>query len=248
MNFLDRSLHLRSGAGVIPVALAALLATAELASAQVSVTSAYDVKHEFKLMPGGIGVPEISTYAYGHAWVIEPGCADTDVNPAGQAPNWNAFGEDRLVGCNKSTNSGTGLARNVEIAEDLPENLRIEGVDESESDIIRFHLVELLPGESREFGVTLRATKAGTYRGQGFVTAHGDVQAESDPVQIVVKEPVLEVRQQSPRRIHLGRTFAHQFTLTNTVQIHRILRKFSQAVLIFRPGQPKVCSTANGYR
>jgi len=87
------------------------------------------------------------------------------------------------------TNTGTGVARNVVITDQLPDGLvTIDG-----GKLVSLDSCPLGPGQSQEFSVMTRAEKPGAYSSKAMVKADGGLAAESDSTKIMVHEPVLAV-------------------------------------------------------
>lgn len=111
------------------------------------------------------------------------------------------------------SNSGTGVAKNVHITDNLPAGLTtMDG--KSALDIAAG---DLAPGSKKPFEVKLKAAKTGKYDNKAMATADGGLKAESATVSTVVKQPVLTIDcKPGSERVVLGRDTTFTFTVKNT--------------------------------
>jgi uncharacterized repeat protein (TIGR01451 family) len=107
------------------------------------------------------------------------------------------------------TNTGTGTARNIRIADALPEGLVAVGAQDA-----RFDLAELEPGKSREFTIKVRAKKTGTFQSAAAAKSANSA-AESKSTSTVVRAPKLEVAASAPEQRFIGRNLTHKITIKN---------------------------------
>jgi len=109
------------------------------------------------------------------------------------------------------TNTGTGVARNVVITDQLPDGLMtIDG-----GKLVSLDSCPLGPGQSQEFSVMTRAEKPGEYSSKAMVKADGGLTAESDGTKITVHEPVLTVTEKGTESGYIGRPIKYEITVTN---------------------------------
>lgn len=119
-------------------------------------------------------------------------CATTTVvEPALQITK--SITPESILGCDPITmtvevkNSGTGVASNVKITDQLPAGLTTTDGKTS----VEIPVGDLAQGQSKPFTVALKATKTGKYDNQAKATADGGLAASSNTVSTVVKQPVL---------------------------------------------------------
>jgi uncharacterized repeat protein (TIGR01451 family) len=109
------------------------------------------------------------------------------------------------------TNTGTGVARNVVITDQLPDGLMtIDG-----GKLVSLDSCPLGPGQSQEFSVMTRAEKPGEYSSKAMVKADGGLTAESDGAKTMVHEPVLTVTEKGTENGYIGRPIKYEITVTN---------------------------------
>jgi len=110
----------------------------------------------------------------------------------------------------KVTNDGTGLARNVNIREELPEGLQtFDG-----RKVIASQAGDLRPGETKTLEIKLRALETGLYTTRAKATAQGNLQSYADYTVKVVK-PMLVLTTSGPKQRFAGRTAQYDITVTN---------------------------------
>ncbi len=119
-------------------------------------------------------------------------CASTTVvEPALQITK--QITPESILGCDPITmtvevkNSGTGIASNVKITDQLPAGLTT--VDGKSS--VEIPVGDLAQGQSKPFTVALKASKTGKYENEAKASAEGGLAASSNKVTTVVKQPVL---------------------------------------------------------
>ncbi len=110
------------------------------------------------------------------------------------------------------TNSGTGVARNVKVRDALPAGL--ETLDKKTS--VELDAGTLTAGQSKDFAVTVKATKTGTYTNKVTAAADGNLTAESAVVSTIVRQPALSITCKAPNQVFLGREASFEFTVKNT--------------------------------
>jgi len=109
------------------------------------------------------------------------------------------------------TNTGTGVAANVQVTDTLPTGLQTaDGKGK-----ITLEAGTLAAGESRSFSIKLRATRVGTYVNKATATSAAGLTAESEPAMTNVRQPVLVITKTGAKRQYLGRSVAYDLTVTN---------------------------------
>lgn len=109
------------------------------------------------------------------------------------------------------TNTGTGAAQNVQIVDTLPAGLQ---TTDGKGKVV-LDAGTLAAGESRRFSVKLRATKTGTYVNKAVATSGAGLKAESEPTLTNIRQPVLTLAKNGPKRQYLGRSISYELTVTN---------------------------------
>jgi uncharacterized repeat protein (TIGR01451 family)/fimbrial isopeptide formation D2 family protein len=108
-------------------------------------------------------------------------------------------------------NSGTGVAKNVVIQDELPANLT--GTDGKRK--LTFNAGTLAAGQSREFTTTLKATRTGKYENVATASSAEGLSAKSAPVTVTVRQPVLAITKTGPAKRYMRRPITYQITVTN---------------------------------
>ncbi|MCC6427469.1 MAG: DUF11 domain-containing protein [Phycisphaerales bacterium] len=121
-------------------------------------------------------------------------CASTTVvEPALQITK--SITPESILGCDPITmtvevkNTGTGVASNVKITDQLPAGLTTSDGKSS----VEIPVGDLAQGQSKPFTVALKAAKTGKYDNQAKATADGGLTASSNTVSTVVRQPVLTI-------------------------------------------------------
>jgi uncharacterized repeat protein (TIGR01451 family) len=109
------------------------------------------------------------------------------------------------------TNTGSGLARNVRIADTLPEGLTTQDGRNG----LGFDAGDLGAGQSREFTASIRAARPGQYTNTARAQEEGGLTAEAS-AGIRVLQPVLAVSKRSPGMRFIGRPATFEITVQNT--------------------------------
>ena len=110
------------------------------------------------------------------------------------------------------TNTGTGMATNVNVSDPLPAGMKTTDGQTT----VAFPVGTLAPGQSRAFAVQAKASKTGTFVNKATATADGGLQAVSQATTTVVKVPVLAVTKTGPQVRFVGRPLTYTITVTNT--------------------------------
>jgi uncharacterized repeat protein (TIGR01451 family) len=109
------------------------------------------------------------------------------------------------------TNTGTGVATNVQITDTLPAGLQ---TTDGKGKVV-LEAGTLSAGESRRFSIKLRATKVGTFVNKAVATSAAGLTAESEPTLTNVRQPVLAITKTGAKRQYLGRSVGYDLTVTN---------------------------------
>lgn len=109
------------------------------------------------------------------------------------------------------TNTGTGVAQNIQVKDSLPPGLR---TTDGESNIVR-GIGMLKPGESREITLTAKADSAGKFNNAASLVADGGLRSESNITTTVVRQPVLTISKTGPERTYTGRNIIYNIVVSN---------------------------------
>ncbi|MHC4959271.1 MAG: hypothetical protein ACYTGN_12955 [Planctomycetota bacterium] len=108
-------------------------------------------------------------------------------------------------------NPGTGPAKDVFIKGKLPEGVEtLEGLDE-----YRFNVGELDAGAKRVYVVQVRGKNEGDFVLRTAVQGAGDLNAETQPVALAVRRPLLAVEVKGPDKWVLDRTATYKIRVIN---------------------------------
>jgi uncharacterized repeat protein (TIGR01451 family) len=110
----------------------------------------------------------------------------------------------------KVTNTGTGIARNVEITDTLPDGLKTA----DGGNTISIQAGDLTAGQSYETQVILTAAKTGTFENTASAASANGLTAEASTT-TVVKQPVLEITKTARETQFAGRPIAYEITISN---------------------------------
>ncbi|MFA5785246.1 MAG: hypothetical protein WC962_10245 [Phycisphaerae bacterium] len=108
------------------------------------------------------------------------------------------------------TNTGTGVARDVKVVDNLPQGLTTKDGRSS----VTLDAGTLAAGQSKSFEMDLKASKPGTYTNKATATAAGNLQSEAT-TQTVVRQPILAITKTGPEQRYLGRDVTYDITLSN---------------------------------
>ena len=107
-------------------------------------------------------------------------------------------------------NSGSGIARNVMVTDNLPEGLAtVEGKTG-----FTFRAGDLNAGQAKEGMVTVRAARTGTFTNTCRATEEGGLSAEASATTLV-RQPVLTVSKRCPDMRYVGRPVEYEITVQN---------------------------------
>ena len=125
---------------------------------------------------------------------------------------------DELLICDPITlkfvvsNTGTGIARNVNVKDDLPAGL--ETMDGEKS--VLLDAGDLDEGESEEFVVNVKATKTGKYTNRATAMADGIAGVDSGATATTVLKPVLQLALSGPDSKFVGLKLDYKLAAKNT--------------------------------
>ncbi len=109
------------------------------------------------------------------------------------------------------TNTGTGVAKNVMLRDELPDGLMTTGG----KGMVTADAGDLQPGESKKFTATIKASKTGRFVNQVKASGSGGLSASAKTT-TVVRQPVLEIDKFGPNQEFIGRDIRYSITVTNT--------------------------------
>jgi uncharacterized repeat protein (TIGR01451 family) len=109
------------------------------------------------------------------------------------------------------SNVGTGAERNIRIEENLPEGLTTE----DGKSVIAVDVGELAEGQSKEIPVRVKAAKAGRYQSNAVVRGGGTKEVTSEPVEVTVRQPKLEVAISGLASEYINKQSRYQVTVKN---------------------------------
>jgi len=107
-------------------------------------------------------------------------------------------------------NSGSGIARNVMVTDNLPEGLTTPDGKTG----FTFRAGDLNTGQAKEGMVTVRATRTGTFTNTCQAREDGGLTAEASAT-TVVRQPVLTVAKRCPDIRYVGRPVEYEITVQN---------------------------------
>ena len=109
------------------------------------------------------------------------------------------------------TNTGNGAGKDVTVIESLPDGLSTEDGKRQ----ISFNVGVLNPGQSKNFSIVLRATRAGTYTSKPTANSSAGSKVVSSASTTAVRQPVLSVNKQGPERQYIGRSATYEISVAN---------------------------------
>lgn len=109
------------------------------------------------------------------------------------------------------TNTGSGNANDVKVADKLPEGWLTSNAKAS----IDFSAGTLKPGESREFSFQAKSSGTGTFVNEATASESGGLTASARS-ETVVRKPVLNLTKTAPAMRYIGRPAEHTITVSNT--------------------------------
>lgn len=110
------------------------------------------------------------------------------------------------------TNTGTGMAKNVVVSDQLPANLMTsDGKSAWEQNV-----GNLAGGESKTLNFNAKASKIGTYSNTASAAAEGNLKASSNTTSTAVKNCNLEITKTGPANLYIGRDATYTITVKNS--------------------------------
>lgn len=109
------------------------------------------------------------------------------------------------------SNTGTGAATNVKVMDDLP-----SGVTSDNRQNLSWDIGTLGAGQSQTRTFTAKAGKTGSYANTARAAADNGLTADSGPVGITVRQPVLAISKDCPQTVFIGRPAQYKITVRNT--------------------------------
>jgi len=110
------------------------------------------------------------------------------------------------------TNEGTGYSQGVKVDQTLPQGLATADGKTS----VAMDMGDLAGGASKVYNLNLKASKVGSYRNEAKAHAEGGLEATSNAVSTVVKQPVLDVKVSGPEKIFVTKNATYKVAVTNT--------------------------------
>lgn len=108
------------------------------------------------------------------------------------------------------TNTGSGVAKNVTVREELPDGL----VTEQGHRVITLNAGDIPAGQTKRAQVRIKPQRTGEYTSRALAMSEA-TKAQSGAVTTVVQEPVLALDVQAPEWEYLGQTVTYRVTVTN---------------------------------
>lgn len=110
------------------------------------------------------------------------------------------------------TNSGTGVAKNVVVRDQLPADL----MTADGKNVWEMNIGNLAGGESRTLNFNTKAAKVGSYNNTATANAEGNLSATSNATTTVVKNCNLEITKTGPATLYIGRDATYTITVKNS--------------------------------
>lgn len=108
------------------------------------------------------------------------------------------------------TNKGSGVARGVQVLDELPAGLATANGETR----LTFEAGDLSAGEAREFGFVVRASRPGEFRNTARARDDGNLTASAEAMTIV-RKPELEVSKKAPPMRFIGRPAEFEIVVKN---------------------------------
>jgi uncharacterized repeat protein (TIGR01451 family) len=149
--------------------------------------------------------------AYKPAWVcvaltaVQPDLAVTKTGPE------QVILCDPIVYTLRVSNSGSGVAKDVVVTENLPEGLEtFDGKSE-----VEIAVGDLPAGKYKEYTVRVRPLKTGDYTNVAHARAADGLKSKSAPVTVRVRNPQLVIRKSAPDVRYIGRNVTMTIEVSN---------------------------------
>jgi uncharacterized repeat protein (TIGR01451 family) len=108
------------------------------------------------------------------------------------------------------TNTGTGMAKDVKVTDNLPAGLTTDDGKRS----VTLDAGTLAAGQSKTFTMNLKAGKTGKYVNTASATSSDGLRAQASTT-TVVRQPVLAITKSAPEKRYLGRNVTFDITVSN---------------------------------
>ena len=109
-------------------------------------------------------------------------------------------------------NTGTGVADNVVIRENLPQGMTtLDG-----KSAVELPVGPLAAGQSATRSIKVKVAKTGKYDNTAEAAADGGLKASSEKVTTAVHQPQFTITEACPQRVYVGRDIAFDYTVTNS--------------------------------
>jgi len=108
------------------------------------------------------------------------------------------------------TNTGTGMAKDVKVTDNLPDGLMTADGKTS----VTLNAGTLATGQSKTFAMNLKASKTGRYVNKATAASSDGLRAEASTTTTVV-QPVLTIAKSGPQRRYLGRSVTFDIVVNN---------------------------------
>ncbi len=109
------------------------------------------------------------------------------------------------------TNTGTGVAKNVVVKDELPAGLKtVDG-----KSVVEMAAGDLGSGQSKEFTLNLKADKTGSFKNSASAASANGLSAKSGETTTVVRQPVLAITKKGPAKLFAGRPVTFEITVSN---------------------------------
>lgn len=109
------------------------------------------------------------------------------------------------------TNTGTGVARNVVVKDELPAGLKTT----DGKSVVEMAAGDLGAGQSKEFTFVTKADKTGSYKNSASAASANGLNAKSNETTTLVRQPVLQIAKKGPAKLFAGRPVTFEITLSN---------------------------------
>ncbi|MDB5332662.1 MAG: hypothetical protein JWP03_3813 [Phycisphaerales bacterium] len=108
-------------------------------------------------------------------------------------------------------NTGSGVARNVTLRDELPQGLTTA----DGQNVVTANVGDIGPGQARDVIAHLKATQPGQFASAATASSEGDT-VKSENVTTTVRQPKLAVAVKGPQQDYVNTPITYQVTVTNT--------------------------------
>ncbi|MDB5174190.1 MAG: hypothetical protein JWN51_2963 [Phycisphaerales bacterium] len=147
----------------------------------------------------------------------QPPALCTTINVVAPAISLNKQGPDQADVCQEFQwrytirNTGTGVARNVTLRDQLPEGLTTTDGRR----VVEANVGDIPAGQARDVVAHLKASQAGRFASAAVASSEGDT-VNSEAVATAVRQPTLAVAIKGPEQDYVNTPITYQVTVTNT--------------------------------